>query len=175
MGLIDFDLYSWKAGPQVFLYILVVILCFLFFSTILMTIGMAPFFFPGIIMMFLTLWIMIGTIHWIKKLEGYHYRLYRIKPEDCVGIVEKALKDLDLKWEDVKDKVDPIFFWTVNYDGILHIPKEGINVCFRFFKFGQATGVFLGKEGPSNIELIGRIKESIDEGSTPKNIEYEKS
>lgn len=140
-----------------------------------MTIGMAPFFFPGLFMMLLTLWILIGTLHWIKKLEGYHYRLFGIKSENFVGIVEEVLKNLGLEWEEVKDKVDLIFFWTANYDRIFHFPREGIHVCFRYFNIGQATGVYIGKENPSNIELIWRIMQSIDEVTTFKIIKPEES
>ncbi len=171
MGLIDYHYYAWKPQPGIYLKGIVVVLSLLFLSSVLMVYGITPLFYPGIVMAFAVLWMTIGLIHWIKKGAGYQSKLFRIKPEHCVKIVKKVLNELGLEYETIEEKANLIFLWTVYYDLILHIPKEGISVCFRYFKLQQATGIFVGKVSPSNMKLIESIKDGIDRGTSPRYLE----
>lgn len=172
MGMIGYQNRAWRLEPRLFLLITVVVLTMLTVAIIAASIGTIyegmSFYYPGVFIGIVTLWLLVGIIHWMIKTSGDHSKVFRMRPEHCVRITENILINLGLEYERIEgEKMNPIFLWTIYYDVILRIQEEDISVSLLFNKINQNTTIYIGKVQPQNKELVRKIERGIDFGLKP--------
>jgi hypothetical protein len=160
---------SWKPQPNMIYLVLLVLLSMLIVAVISFSLGMSyegmPFYYPGVFLGAVIIWLLAGIIHWIRKISGFRSQVYKMRLEHCVRAAEQVLSDFGFKFERIeREKVNFIFLWTFHFDVILLVREEDLSVSFMFNKLSQDTTIFIGKVQPKNKEIVQKIENGIDKG-----------